>query len=165
MKLVYYLAFILFQATILPFLMKLSLKQKLMLASLAAVVLMAVALTWLAALQLKQETQSNVQLRAQGIASTATKGISDWIGQSAYIVAAAEDNVDDAQWLNFYSKLVKRVDLTTSILAPLMERCVVLDLSEIVQGTIRVPAVGIKMRKVRVSKSLLKPIKMLSLVH
>ncbi|MCA2015312.1 methyl-accepting chemotaxis protein [Vibrio tritonius] len=87
--------------------MKLSLKQKLMLASLAAVVLMAVALTWLAALQLKQETQSNVQLRAQGIASTATKGISDWIGQSAYIVAAAEDNVDDAQWLNFLQQTRK----------------------------------------------------------
>ncbi|WPC72352.1 methyl-accepting chemotaxis protein [Vibrio porteresiae] len=87
--------------------MKLSLKQKLILASFAAVVLMAVALTWLAASQLKQETQSNVQLRAQGIAATATKGISDWIGQNAYIVAAAEENVNDAQWLTFLKQTRK----------------------------------------------------------
>ncbi|GAB6259772.1 methyl-accepting chemotaxis protein [Photobacterium sp. R1] len=59
--------------------MKLSLKQKLIGASLSAVVVMATALTWLAANQLNQQTQHSIFNRADSLSKTATKGISDWI--------------------------------------------------------------------------------------
>ena len=59
--------------------MKLTLKQKLIGASLSAVVVMATALTWLAANQLYQQTQNSIFSRADSLSKTATKGISDWI--------------------------------------------------------------------------------------
>ena len=59
--------------------MQLSLKQKLISASLSAVVLMATVLTWLAASNLQQQTNENILDRVQNVATTATSGIEDWI--------------------------------------------------------------------------------------
>lgn len=59
--------------------MKISLKQKLIGASLLAVVLMASALTWLSAVKLMNQTRQSVQERAASLATTATEGVSDWI--------------------------------------------------------------------------------------
>ena len=59
--------------------MQFSLKQKLIMASVSAVVIMATALTWLAAKQLNNETQANISERAHSVASTATEGIADWM--------------------------------------------------------------------------------------
>ncbi|MZI95637.1 HAMP domain-containing protein [Vibrio sp. CAIM 722] len=87
--------------------MKLSLKQKLITASTTAVIVMAVALTWLAASQLEQETQSGIKQRASGIASTAVKGISDWIEQRIDVLQAAEDNVGHEGWLPFLTQTRK----------------------------------------------------------
>jgi len=59
--------------------MKLTLKQKLIGASLSAVVVMASALTWLAADQLFEQTRNGVYSRAESLSAAAAKGISDWI--------------------------------------------------------------------------------------
>lgn len=59
--------------------MQFSLKQKLIGASLLAVVLMASALTWLSASQLLDQTRQGVQTRAASLATTASAGISDWM--------------------------------------------------------------------------------------
>ena len=59
--------------------MQFSLKQKLIIASVSAVIIMATALTWLAAKQLDNETHASTSERANSIASTATVGIADWM--------------------------------------------------------------------------------------
>ncbi|PST86204.1 methyl-accepting chemotaxis protein [Photobacterium sp. NCIMB 13483] len=59
--------------------MQFSLKQKLIIASVSAVIIMATALTWLAAKQLDNETHASTSERAHSIASTATIGIADWM--------------------------------------------------------------------------------------
>lgn len=71
--------------------MKLTLKQKLIGTSLSAVVVMAAALTWLSADQLKQQTSRGVLARAQAISDTASKGISDWISIRKDISTAFND--------------------------------------------------------------------------
>ncbi|EKO3640007.1 methyl-accepting chemotaxis protein [Vibrio metschnikovii] len=71
--------------------MKLTLKQKLIGTSLSAVVVMAAALTWLSADQLKQQTSRGVLARAQAISETASKGISDWISIRKDISTAFND--------------------------------------------------------------------------
>lgn len=78
--------------------MKLSLKQKLIIASLSAVVLMASVLTWLSAQQLANQTHQGVQDRAESIANAATSGIADWIAirkdiASAFNQYVGEENV------------------------------------------------------------------------
>ncbi|RJX65781.1 methyl-accepting chemotaxis protein [Vibrio sinensis] len=72
--------------------MNLTLKQKLISASLIAVVLMASALTWLSADQLYQQTQKGVYSRVESYASTATKGISDWISVREDIATAFNEH-------------------------------------------------------------------------
>ncbi|WP_330960824.1 methyl-accepting chemotaxis protein [Photobacterium sp. 53610] len=74
--------------------MKLSLKQKLIGASLSAVVVMATALTWLAASQLNQQTQHSIFNRADSLSKTATKGISDWINIRLKITGAIKSYVE-----------------------------------------------------------------------
>ncbi|KII79447.1 hypothetical protein PL18_07210 [Vibrio renipiscarius] len=59
--------------------MTLSLKQKLIGASLLAVMLMASALTLLSADQLYQQTRNGMYSRANSLSNTAAVGISDWI--------------------------------------------------------------------------------------
>ncbi|MGF1909800.1 methyl-accepting chemotaxis protein [Vibrio kasasachensis] len=59
--------------------MNISLKQKLIGASLLAVVLMAGALTWLSADQLYKQTRNGMYARAESLANTAVVSISDWI--------------------------------------------------------------------------------------
>ncbi|WP_394247167.1 methyl-accepting chemotaxis protein [Vibrio profundi] len=59
--------------------MKLTLKQKLIGASLSAVVLMATALTWLSATQLFEQTRNGVYLRAESVSEAASEGIKNWI--------------------------------------------------------------------------------------
>ncbi|NRF30874.1 methyl-accepting chemotaxis protein [Vibrio coralliilyticus] len=71
--------------------MKLSLKQKLISASLLAVVLMASALTWLSADQLFQQTRNGVNARAESLATAASEGISDWITIREDIAKAFND--------------------------------------------------------------------------
>lgn len=71
--------------------MKLTLKQKLIGASLSAVVVMAGALTWLSADQLKEQTTRGVLDRAEAISATASKGISDWISIRKDISSAFND--------------------------------------------------------------------------
>ncbi|KIE20682.1 chemotaxis protein [Vibrio sinaloensis] len=71
--------------------MKLSLKQKLIGASLLAVVLMASVLTWLSADQLFQQTRNGVYARAESLAAAASEGISDWISIRKQISTAFND--------------------------------------------------------------------------
>ncbi|WP_038174627.1 MULTISPECIES: methyl-accepting chemotaxis protein [Vibrio] len=71
--------------------MKLTLKQKLIGSSLLAVVLMASALTWLSADQLKKQTQNGVHARAESLANAASAGISDWISIREDIASAFND--------------------------------------------------------------------------
>ncbi|QXC56459.1 methyl-accepting chemotaxis protein [Vibrio mimicus] len=73
--------------------MKLTLKHKLIGASLSAVVVMATALTWLSASQLQQQTSNAVYTRADAISSTAAQGISDWISIRKSISSAFNDYV------------------------------------------------------------------------
>lgn len=76
--------------------MKLSLKQKLIGASLLAVVLMATALTWLSADQLFQQTRNGVYARAESLATAASEGISDWITIRKQISTAFNDYSQEA---------------------------------------------------------------------
>lgn len=71
--------------------MKLSLKHKLIGASLLAVVLMASALTWLSADQLFQQTRNGVYSRAESLATAASEGIADWIDIRKSIASAFND--------------------------------------------------------------------------
>ncbi|ENM5767287.1 methyl-accepting chemotaxis protein [Vibrio mimicus] len=74
--------------------MKLTLKHKLIGASLSAVVVMATALTWLSASQLQQQTSNAVYTRADAISSTAAKGISDWISIRKSISTAFNSHIE-----------------------------------------------------------------------
>ncbi|MEJ2762824.1 methyl-accepting chemotaxis protein [Photobacterium sp. MCCC 1A19761] len=76
--------------------MKLSLKQKLIGASLSAVVIMATALTWLAAEQLADQTRNGIYARAQSISSAATDGISEWISIRSNIASAFNNYTAEA---------------------------------------------------------------------
>jgi methyl-accepting chemotaxis protein len=71
--------------------MKFSLKQKLIGASLSAVVIMAAALTWLSAGQLFEQTSAGVYSRAQSLSAVASEGISDWITIRKEIATAFND--------------------------------------------------------------------------
>ncbi|MCY9875863.1 methyl-accepting chemotaxis protein [Vibrio natriegens] len=71
--------------------MKFSLKQKLIGASLSAVVIMAAALTWLSAGQLFDQTSAGVYSRAQSLSTVASEGISDWITIRKEIATAFND--------------------------------------------------------------------------
>ncbi|CAH8210278.1 methyl-accepting chemotaxis protein [Vibrio aestuarianus] len=71
--------------------MKLTLKQKLIGASLSAVVVMASALTWLSADQLFEQTRNGVYSRAASLSAAAAKGISDWIVVRKDISSAFND--------------------------------------------------------------------------
>ncbi|MDO6708865.1 methyl-accepting chemotaxis protein [Photobacterium sp. 1_MG-2023] len=74
--------------------MKLTLKQKLIGASLSAVVVMATALTWLAANQLYQQTQNSIFSRADSLSKTATAGISDWVEIRRGVTSAIKPYLD-----------------------------------------------------------------------
>lgn len=74
--------------------MKLTLKHKLIGASLSAVVVMATALTWFSASQLQQQTSNAVYTRADAISSTAAKGISDWISIRKSISTAFNAHIE-----------------------------------------------------------------------
>ncbi len=71
--------------------MKLTLKQKLIGASLSAVVVMATALTWLAADQLFDQTRSGIYARAESLSATAAEGISNWVSIRTDIASAVND--------------------------------------------------------------------------
>ena len=71
--------------------MKLTLKQKLIGASLSAVVVMATALTWLSANQLFEQTRNGVYLRAESVSEAASEGIKNWIGIRTDIASAFND--------------------------------------------------------------------------
>ncbi|WP_321281426.1 methyl-accepting chemotaxis protein [uncultured Vibrio sp.] len=71
--------------------MKLTLKQKLIGASLSAVVIMAAALTWLSAGQLFDQTSAGVYSRAQSLSAVASEGISDWVTIRKEIATAFND--------------------------------------------------------------------------
>ncbi|NOH96875.1 methyl-accepting chemotaxis protein [Vibrio sp. 99-70-13A1] len=71
--------------------MTLTLKQKLIGASLSAVVLMATALTWLSANQLFEQTRNGVYLRAESVSEAASEGIKNWIDIRRDIASAFND--------------------------------------------------------------------------
>jgi methyl-accepting chemotaxis protein len=76
--------------------MKLTLKQKLIGASLSAVVIMAAALTWLSAGQLSNQTRNGVYARAQSLGEAAAQGISDWISIRKNIAKAFNDYSEES---------------------------------------------------------------------
>ncbi|WP_114767154.1 methyl-accepting chemotaxis protein [Vibrio rhodolitus] len=81
--------------------MNLSLKQKLIGASLLAVVLMASALTWLSADQLYQQTRNGMYSRAESMANTAATGISDWVTIREDIASAFNGYVNQSDVVPF----------------------------------------------------------------
>ncbi|PSV27805.1 methyl-accepting chemotaxis protein [Photobacterium sp. GB-27] len=81
--------------------MQLSLKQKLISASLSAVVLMATVLTWLAASNLQQQTNENILDRVQSVATTATSGIEDWINIRRSITSSVKEPYQKADLVPF----------------------------------------------------------------
>ena len=81
--------------------MKLSLKQKLIGASLLAVLLMASVLTWLSADQLFKQTRNSVIARADSLTKTASEGISDWIKIRKDIAKAFNDNAQQIDVVPF----------------------------------------------------------------
>lgn len=87
--------------------MKLTLKQKLIGSSLLAVVLMASALTWLAADQLEEQTQNGVYARAESLANAASAGISDWISIREDIASAFNDYSQQADVVPFLQQARK----------------------------------------------------------
>ncbi|MCW8332130.1 methyl-accepting chemotaxis protein [Photobacterium sp. SDRW27] len=87
--------------------MKLTLKQKLIGASLSAVVAMATALTWLAADQLFDQTRSGIYSRADSLAKAATEGISEWISVRRDIATAFNDYSTEANVVPFLQQARK----------------------------------------------------------
>ncbi|NBI53922.1 methyl-accepting chemotaxis protein [Photobacterium alginatilyticum] len=87
--------------------MKLSLKQKLIGASLSAVVVMATALTWLAADRLFEQTRSGIYSRAESLSKTATEGISDWISIRSDIAKAFNDYSTESNVVPFLQQARK----------------------------------------------------------
>lgn len=81
--------------------MKMTLKQKLIAASLSAVVLMATALTWLAANQLFEETRSGIYSRAQSLSFAASEGIESWISIRKEIASAFNDYSEETDVVPF----------------------------------------------------------------
>ncbi|WP_419206548.1 methyl-accepting chemotaxis protein [Photobacterium leiognathi] len=81
--------------------MQLSLKQKLISASLSAVVLMAAVLTWLAASNLQEQTNENILERVQSVATTATSGIEDWVNIRRSITSSVKEPYQQADLVPF----------------------------------------------------------------
>ena len=81
--------------------MKLTLKQKLIGASLSAVVVMAAVLTWLSADKLSQQTHRGVLDRAEAISVAASKGISDWVSIRKDITSAVNEYTDEQNLVPF----------------------------------------------------------------
>ena len=81
--------------------MKLTLKQKLIGASLSAVILMAGALTWLSASQIDKQTMHDLQLRAHAVAETSAKGISDWVSQRRQVTKTVNDYTQQADLVSY----------------------------------------------------------------
>ena len=81
--------------------MNFSLKQKLIGASLFAVLLMASALTWLSAEQLYQQTRNGMYSRAESLSNTAALGISDWITIRRDIATAFNQNSSQENMVPF----------------------------------------------------------------
>lgn len=71
--------------------MKLTLKQKLLGASLSVVIVMAAVLTWLSINQLSTQTHQAMLQRAEALAATASKGITDWINIRKSITTAVDN--------------------------------------------------------------------------
>jgi len=90
--------------------MKLSLKQKLIGASLSAVVVMAAALTWLAADQLFEQTRSGINARADSLSAAATEGISEWVSIRSDIASAFNDYSTEANVVPFLQQARKAGD-------------------------------------------------------
>ncbi|PSW13952.1 methyl-accepting chemotaxis protein [Photobacterium sanctipauli] len=87
--------------------MKLSLKQKLIGASLSAVVIMASALTWLAADQLFEQTRNGIYSRAESLGEAASEGISEWMEIRRAIASAFNDYSTEADVVPFLQQARK----------------------------------------------------------
>ncbi|WP_256383745.1 methyl-accepting chemotaxis protein [Photobacterium toruni] len=87
--------------------MQFSLKQKLIIASVSAVIIMATVLTWLAAKQLDNETHASTSERARSIASTATVGIADWINIRRAITQSFDNYYDQPNSVMFLEQARK----------------------------------------------------------
>ncbi|ELK2034934.1 methyl-accepting chemotaxis protein [Vibrio vulnificus] len=87
--------------------MKLTLKQKLIGASLSAVVIMATVLTWLSAGQLFDQTRNGVYARAESLGVAASQGISDWIAIRKDIARAFNDYSEESDVVPFLQQARK----------------------------------------------------------
>ncbi|MCG3728635.1 methyl-accepting chemotaxis protein [Vibrio cincinnatiensis] len=75
--------------------MKLTLKQKINMASLLAVFVMASVLTWLSAGLVERHTDGAILYRAEGVADTAAKALEDWVEVRADILSAFAEHVTE----------------------------------------------------------------------
>lgn len=87
--------------------MQLSLKQKLIAASLSAVVAMATVLTWLAATQLFEQTHSGVRSRAASLSHAASASIADWVAIRSDIAHAYNDYSNEQNTVLFLQQARK----------------------------------------------------------
>jgi len=87
--------------------MQLSLKQKLIAASLSAVVVMATVLTWLAATQLFDQTHSGVRSRAASLSHAASASIADWVAIRSDIAHAYNDYSNEQNTVPFLQQARK----------------------------------------------------------
>ncbi|GAB3527665.1 methyl-accepting chemotaxis protein [Photobacterium alginatilyticum] len=73
----------------------------------SAVVVMATALTWLAADRLFEQTRSGIYSRAESLSKTATEGISDWISIRSDIAKAFNDYSTESNVVPFLQQARK----------------------------------------------------------
>ena len=76
--------------------MNLSLKGKLITASVCTVAAMAVVLTTIAVTQLQKETQYSIDARVNGIAKSATSAIDQWLSVRRSIVSSVSPHLSDS---------------------------------------------------------------------
>jgi methyl-accepting chemotaxis protein len=85
--------------------MKLTLKQKLIAASLSGAFFMAIALTWLSAHHLYNETYDSVYERAKALSITASDGIANWLSVKKEVTASVNDYVLNPNRTELVSRL------------------------------------------------------------
>ena len=81
--------------------MRLTLKYKLIIVSVAATLIMATALTWISLDSLYTQTRKEVYERAQTLADTASKGIEDWLSARKNISDSAQEFTDNSAVVDF----------------------------------------------------------------
>ncbi|WP_305417230.1 methyl-accepting chemotaxis protein [Photobacterium leiognathi] len=81
--------------------MQLTLKQKLIVASLSAVIVMATALTWLSASQIASQAEHELYERAENLTQAVSESIGDWVAIRSDIINSVEENTSNAEIVPF----------------------------------------------------------------